>query len=73
MDEDVKKGMEEANKAMMEEFNAMYDAMDSQQRTGIIALVSLITKYRMTAGYKQFCRAVVQMLKDGALKLTEGG
>jgi len=67
MDEDVKKEMAKANEDMMSEFIEMYNEMDNAQRTGIIALVALIAKYRMTAGYKAFCRAIVQMMKNGKL------
>jgi len=64
-----KEEMDKANIEMLAEFNKMYNAMPVDQRVGIIALVSLIDRFRMQAGYKSFCRSLVRMLKDGELKL----
>jgi len=70
MEETVQEKMERANIEMMEEFDKMYDAMPSEQRIGVVALATLIDRYRMEAGYKVFCRGLVRKLRDGELKLT---
>lgn len=67
MDENEKQEFAQANAVMQEEFAVMYSNLTDEQRVGVIALVALIAKHRMQAGYKVFCRAVVQMLKDGRL------
>lgn len=65
--ENSREQMEQANRDMLEEFVKVFDAMPDEQRIGVIALVSHISKWRMQAGYKSFCRAIVQLLKDGQL------
>jgi len=64
-----KEEMDRANVEMLAEFDKMYNAMPVDQRVGVIALASLVDKYRMQAGYKSFCRSLVRKLKDGELKL----
>ena len=64
-----KEEMDKANVEMLAEFDKMYNAMPVDQRAGVIALASLIDRYRMQAGYKSFCRSLVRKLKDGELKL----
>lgn len=64
-----KEEMDKANIEMLAEFDKMYNAMPVDQRVGVIALASLVDKYRMQAGYKSFCRSLVRKLKDGELKL----
>lgn len=66
MEDDMKIASEE----MLEAFKEMYNAMPNEQRLGVIALASLIEKWKSRAGYKIFCRALVQRLKDGELKLN---
>lgn len=68
--EDSREQMELANKDMLDEFINTFDAMPEEQRIGVIALVAHISKWRMKAGYKSFCRSLVQLLKDGRLKLN---
>lgn len=64
-----KEEMDKANIEMLAEFDKMYNAMPADQRVGVIALASLIDRFRMSAGYKSFCRSLVRKLKDGELKL----
>lgn len=64
-----KEEMDKANVEMLAEFEKMYNAMPADQRVGVIALASLIDRFRMQAGYKSFCRALVRKLRDGELKL----
>lgn len=64
-----KEEMDKANIEMLAEFEKMYNAMPVDQRVGVVALASLIDRFRMSAGYKSFCRSLVRKLKDGELKL----
>lgn len=68
--ENSREQMEQANRDMLEEFVKVFDAMSDEQRMGVIALITHISKWRMAAGYKSFCRSAVQLLKDGQLKLN---
>ena len=59
--------MKEAQERMLKEFDKMFEELSPEQKTGVVALATLIDKYAMSAGYRNFCRELRRKLREGEL------